>query len=166
MIDYVTIDYEVGLLIAAKRKEENERLVQIPDNIDPENIFEITDGQCLSKRDICPLKYCRYHIAHDARGTAVTKQQGQTCVLKMTTRDHTLNEVGITLGVTRERVRQLEVIAVAKMARGLRRVGLISDGDITPKRLRQLMDICRRTSHSSYSPQKHRRKQTQATQHT
>ena len=152
------IDDEVGLLAAAKRKED---LVQVPDNIDSENIFEITDGQCLSKRDICPLRYCRYHIAHDARDTAITKQRGQTCVLKITTRDHTLNEVGIILGVTRERVRQLEVNAVARVAKGLRRIGLITDGDITPERLRQLMDINRRATHTSYSPQKHKRKQTE-----
>lgn len=159
------IDDEVGLLIAAKRKEENERLVQIPDNIDPENIFEITDGQCLSKRDICPLRYCRFHIAHDARDTARTKQRGQTCVLKMTTRDHTLNEVGIILGVTRERVRQLEVNAVARVAKGLRKVGLINDRDITPERLRQLMDINRRASHTSYSPRPRKNKKTQSEEH-
>ena len=159
------IDDEVGLLIAAKRKEENERLDLVPDNIDPENIYEVTDGQCLSKRGICPLRYCRYHIAHDARGTAITKQKGQTCVLKMSTRDHTLTEVGITLGVTRERVRQLEVNAVAKVARGLRKVGLISDRDITPERLRQLMDISRRASHTSYSPRPRKNKKTQSEEH-
>ena len=152
------IDDGVGLLAAAKRTEEHGRL---DDNTDPENIFEVTDGQCLSKRSICPLKYCRYHIAHAATFTARTKQRGQTCILKMASRDHTLNEVGITLGVTRERVRQLEVNAVAKVARGLKRAGLINEGDITPARLRQLMDINRRATHTSYSPQKHKRKQTE-----
>jgi Sigma-70, region 4 len=160
------IDDEVGLLEAARRKEESERLDLVPDNVDPENIFDITNGDCLSKRGICPLKYCRYHIAHDARDTALTKQRGQTCVLKMTTRDHTLNEVGITLGVTRERVRQLEVNAVAKVARGLRRVGLINDRDITPERLRQLMGISRRASHTSYSPRPRKDKHVQTEEHT
>jgi len=155
------IDDEVGLLAAANRVEENERLDSVPDHIDPENIFEVTDGQCLSKSGICPLKYCRYHIAHDARDTALTKQRGQPCVLKLTTRDHTLNEVGITLGVTRERVRQLEVNAVAKVAKGLRRAGLINDRDITPERLRQLMDISRRASHTSYSPRPRKSRKVQ-----
>jgi hypothetical protein len=139
----------------------SERLDLVPDNVDPENIFEVTNGQCLSKHSICPLKYCRYHIAHDARDTALTKQRGEMCVLKMTARDHTLNEVGIILGVTRERVRQLEVNAIAKVCRGLKRLGLIVEGDIGPERWRVLMDINRRACHTSYSPQKHRRKQAE-----
>ena len=160
----MTIDDGACLFEVSRSKEEKEEK-GISDNTDPENIFDVTDGQCLGKRSICPLSYCRYHIAHGAEEAAIIKQRGQTCTLKMTTRDHTLNEVGITLGITRERVRQLEVNAVAKVARGLRRIGLLGDKDVTPERLRQLLDISRRATHTSYSPRPRKNKCVQSERH-
>jgi len=77
-------------------------------------------------------------LDHDVLSTALELLEGldvrEATVLRMRfgladTQAHTLKEIGTELGLTRERVRQIETEALAKLANGLRdpkeRMGLV-----------------------------------------
>lgn len=55
----------------------------------------------------CPRTECRYHIADGATPVCALDVAGEG--------PHTLDEVGEFFGVSRERVRQIEVLALAKL---------------------------------------------------
>ena len=96
------------------------------------NIWKGTMGACLSHpgfRPRCPVEWCRYHRRSGMRKSAFDKtdQEGDTCVLRLSQGGaHTLEEVGRSFGVTRERIRQMELAALAKVGAALSRIGLSS----------------------------------------
>lgn len=88
----------------------------------------------------CPLIECRYNLyaVKDPRGrkSSVERDVTETCALDVAELgEHTLKEVGAIVGLTRERVRQIEVRAMVK----LRSAALRYDIDLS--------DIIPRTEH-------------------
>ena len=75
----------------------------------------------------CPFVTCRYHLYTDVTrsgGLQVNAPKSEpddmkeTCALDVADRGtHTLEEIGVILGVTRERIRQIQAIALRKIKR-------------------------------------------------
>lgn len=72
----------------------------------------------------CPYAGCRYHLGYEVlrTGSIVEVYSGteiwdmpHTCALDFAETPHTLDEVGAVLQLTRERVRQIEEQALAKL---------------------------------------------------
>lgn len=60
----------------------------------------------------CPRKACRYHLGHAAT------RRGESCALDVADGGGaTLEEMGYLLGLTRERIRQIEAGALVKLTR-------------------------------------------------
>lgn len=87
-----------------------------------------TRGECQGGHRPCPFTACRFHLYLDVqpRTGAITynfpdlepDELAETCALDVADRDGaTLEDVGALLNVTRERIRQIEVEALAKMAK-------------------------------------------------
>ena len=82
-----------------------------------------TGGACVGSRACrppCPRESCRYHLASGARWRrrgVVAPAGTDTCVLRLSQGRRTLEEIALLLGCTRERVRQIEVVAMKKLAR-------------------------------------------------
>ena len=112
----------------------------------------------MAQAAFCDKKQCRYHAANGAREIAQQRRQGPTCTLLLSNFRHTLSDVARVLGVTRERARQIEIDALAKVARRLVVAGVIQKTDMDPVRFRRLIDISRRASHQALVPQLHIRK--------
>jgi hypothetical protein len=96
------------------------------------NHFEASGGRCTRGVEPCPRIDCRYHIHGDARPSQVDAAPvpATTCSIKIADRGGmTLEAVGEILGMTRERVRQIEVSARAKLQRRLSKLGY-SLGDL------------------------------------
>ena len=73
-----------------------------------------TRGDCLAGPRPCPWTGCRYHLASDVRGPL-----SESCALDVAGRGGaTLEEVGNLLGVSRERIRQIEGTALEKLRVG------------------------------------------------
>jgi len=86
------------------------------------NVFRVTQGRCMEDGDPCPRSECRHHVHNSAKESQVAKSalSRNTCALKLANRGGiTLDEIGDLLGLTRERVRQIEVHALGKLFRGL-----------------------------------------------
>ena len=79
---------------------------------------EVTRGECATLPRPCPRTACRHHlVAERAAGLEV----GPSCTLDVADRGGlTLEEVGAILGVTRERIRQIETNALRKAGHKLR----------------------------------------------
>lgn len=86
-----------------------------------------TWGECREQTGPCPWVSCRYHLGIDVteHGRLLLcdpepTEMAEPCALRVATRGElTLSQVGVRLGVTRQRVEQLEHKAV----RALKRVG-------------------------------------------
>lgn len=95
----------------------------------PRNDTEETDppktrGDCVGKPRPCPFVRCRYHLYADVTKSGALKvnfdeevwELEQTCALDVAdVGNHTLDQVGKWLGVTRERIRQIECTALCKL---------------------------------------------------
>jgi hypothetical protein len=101
----------------------------------------------------CQRTECRYNLCapKDPRGrkSTVVRDDGETCALDVAELGaHTLDEIGAIVGLTRERVRQIEVRAMLKLRVAARKLDL------------DLSDIVPRTEHPldlSPSPKSERR---------
>lgn len=94
-----------------------------------------TRGDCVDGERPCPFIACRYHLAvdvHQLRGSIKTNHPDvpvesmvETCALDVADRGPvTLEEIGEMLNITRERVRQIETMAIAKAERRAALLGL------------------------------------------
>lgn len=74
-----------------------------------------TRAECVSGPRPCPHVRCRFHLGVETSRRA-RPEDVETCALDVADRGPlTLDEVGKILGVTRERVRQIEVAALEKL---------------------------------------------------
>jgi hypothetical protein len=114
------------------------------------NVWQMTHGACLTHRGFmhpCPVEWCRFHVCCGMRDDAVEKLSADddTCVLRMACGSpHTLEEVGQAFGVTRERIRQIEQIALSRVGMGLVRIGVISQAEIDAEKLARIRQSSRR----------------------
>jgi hypothetical protein len=81
-----------------------------------------TRGECLDGPRPCPFVHCRYHLASTELSVSRRLKVRHipcgmdTCALDVADRgEHTLEEIGQLLGITRERVRQIELAALFKL---------------------------------------------------
>lgn len=86
-----------------------------------DDVYSDTGGACLSSqayRPPCWRESCRYHLSSGARWRVRPRVSPvpDTCVLRLSQRHRTLEEVAELLGCTRERVRQIEVVALRKLS--------------------------------------------------
>ena len=115
-----------------------------------ENVWLLTHGVCLTHRGFmhpCPVEWCRFHVCCGMRDDAVEKLSvdSDTCVLRMACGSpHTREEVGQAFGVTRERIRQIELIALSRVGMGLVRIGVISQAEIDAEKLARIRQASRR----------------------
>lgn len=89
---------------------------------------------CLQGERPCPFVSCRYHLYLDVQsngkilfphGEVDLDQLPQTCALDVADHgEHVLSEVGEVIGLTRERIRQIEEIALRHLRQALKRAGL------------------------------------------
>ena len=87
-------------------------------------------SECANVPRPCPYVTCRHHIYLEAKESSITMnfpdtepwELEQSCTLDLADAFEagmTLDQVGRVLGVTRERVRQLETVALSKFLRRL-----------------------------------------------
>lgn len=118
------------------------RVVEEPD--EPiANIWQETRGACLAYSGFmpsCPVEWCRFHVCSEMRGDAIEKlpPDRDTCVLRMASFAHTLEEVGQAFCVTRERIRQIELMALSRVGLGLVKIGAVSQDEIDMSRLAKI----------------------------
>lgn len=86
----------------------------------------------------CPRTECRYSLTgapapRRGRPSGIVRDESQSCALDVADEGHsTLIEIGRLMGVSRERIRQLEFVALRKAKIAATRIGL-DLGDIVPK---------------------------------
>jgi hypothetical protein len=92
-----------------------------------------TRGECVGAARPCPFVGCRHHLALDVTDAGSLHvnaqldldQVGDTCSLDVADRgEHTLEQVGNLLNITRERVRQIERTGLKKSAASARYYGV------------------------------------------
>ena len=80
-------------------------------------------------RGRCVHVSCRYHLAHPDRGARLLSATRDCALLVANEGPHTLEEIAQVLGMTRERVRQIEETAIVKL-----------QGKVALKRLHETID--------------------------
>jgi len=93
-----------------------------------------TRGDCLEQTRPCPFVTCHFHLFLIFSTRGVTKaawwnrdplKMDHSCALDLADRGGmTLEEIGDIIGLTRERIRQIERIALPKLHNGLRALGV------------------------------------------
>jgi len=97
----------------------------------------------------CPFTECRYHLAttpskRAGRPSTVVRDESQTCALDVAADgEHGLVTIGNLLGVSRERVRQIETKALKKAARAAKRAGLDFGEVVNVKSVTRTLSSCR-----------------------
>jgi hypothetical protein len=94
-------------------------IVKEPDGPRPMKREDCLTGGANAQRP-CRWHSCRYHLSSTTTaGREIPTEPGvlnPTCALDVADRgEHSLEEVGEILGVTRERIRQIEAVALAKL---------------------------------------------------
>ena len=88
---------------------------------EPEEHRPRTRGECADVVRPCPFVSCRHNHAVDVNASGGIVERGpaaESCALDVADAGpHTLEEVGEILGIVRERVRQIEERAVARLGR-------------------------------------------------
>jgi sigma-70-like protein len=114
-----------------------------------------TRADCVDAPRPCPWAGCRHHLAldvNDLNGSikrtfpdVEIEDMAETCALDVAERgDVTLEEVGAALNITRERVRQIEVRALAKaLRRGLKLKQFVEEGATLTKPPRVHLHVVR-----------------------
>lgn len=77
------------------------------------NVFDDTGGACAARPGPCKELVCRYHLGNERWAP---ERLQEPCVLRLASAGPmTLEEIGLAMGLTRERVRQIEVEALRKL---------------------------------------------------
>jgi hypothetical protein len=90
----------------------------------------LTRGDCVNGIRPCPWVGCKYHLYLEVRGNKILApnvdpwELEDSCSLDLAEKRQgmTLDEIGTIFGLTRERVRQIQHIALDKVGPGLRRI--------------------------------------------
>lgn len=86
----------------------------------------VTRADCIDGPRPCPFTRCRHHLDREEKNQRLVAPRAhpETCALDVADRgEHTLEEVGAIMGLTRQRVEQIEKLAMAKLR-----------GDVVPER--------------------------------
>lgn len=117
-----------GAPLGRLAREELAAAEDYPDDVDRPR----TRGDCEGTPRPCPFVSCRYHLyldVHPVSGSIKLNhpdlepwELAETCALDMADRgEHTLEQVGAAVNVTRERIRQLEATIRERLQREQRR---------------------------------------------
>jgi hypothetical protein len=93
------------------------------------NVHRLTKGACMRVLKPCGITDCRYHLTSEVRAKHLARADlAEPCSLKLANGGGmTLDDVGRKMGVTRERTRQIETIALRNLARAFRLTGWSAD---------------------------------------
>jgi hypothetical protein len=97
--------------------------VELADEVIPP--LPLTRGECKGLPRPCPFVACKFHLYIDVNASGGLRRNfphleldelGETCALDLADRRaHTLEQVALALNLARERVRQIEALALAKL---------------------------------------------------
>lgn len=75
-----------------------------------------TRAECINGPRPCPRLACKYHLWNDSKSSFRDGLPEESCALDISDRgSHTLEEIGVVIGLTKERVRQIESVALIKL---------------------------------------------------
>lgn len=93
-----------------------------------------TRGECADVPRPCPHRACRYSLLVELRKRPPSSPEA-SCALDLADGgEHTLAEVGAVLGVSRERIRQIEEGALEKLARRAKTIPALQETQNTNER--------------------------------
>jgi hypothetical protein len=82
----------------------------------------VSECKLPAEQKICPRTECRYHLAHRSRWEHDLTPTRDCALTVANEGPHSMDEVALAFGMSKERVRQLEESALTKLKRsGLRR---------------------------------------------
>jgi hypothetical protein len=94
------------------------------------NFYKSTQGRCMQVVEPCSAMTCRYHLHGDAKPCQIAMAPAPivTCSLKLANEGPMiLDEIGMSMGLTRERVRQIEGSALAHLHRNMKAMKLLGE---------------------------------------
>ena len=92
--------------------------------------YKLTKGRCLRGAEPCKDLKCRHHLYATLKPWQIEAAApcNVTCTIKLgSLGGMTLDEVGLYLGMTRERIRQIEGKALTKLSDALTRQGFSAE---------------------------------------
>ena len=113
-----------------RRREFKARQIRsVPRELVRLNVYEASDGECITAPGPCPAVTCRYHLAEPRHGLRSADQDlTEPCAMKLANAGPgTLEQVGRVLGCTKQRVQQIEAVALAKYRAALEASGLTAE---------------------------------------